>query len=404
MNRKIQKYNRQNVALQAVAGSIMTKTSLFFRMLSAVIGLFFLCTGGGRAGAEPPIRVAIVGLVHGHVKGFLTALPGNQAATLVAIVEPQEALAKDYAAKYRLDAQLFYIDLEKMLVEQHPDAVLVYTTIADHRKVIEIAARHGVSSMVEKPLATTLEDALAIRAVARNSGTRERPVHVLVNYETTWYASNHQVIAQAAAGKLGDLRKVVVHDGHEGPKEIGVGPEWLPWLTDPAQNGAGALFDFGCYGADLMTVLMHGQPPVSVTAVTQTDKPEIYPRVDDDATVILRYAKAQAVLMPSWNWSFARKDMEVYGNAGYAITVGANRVRVRYRGDKAEPDTPLTAPPLAGAQRDSLGYLAAVLRGHLQSDGDLSSLETNVVVMQILDAALRSAQSGKTITLAPLPN
>ena len=157
--------------------------------------------------------------------------------------------------------------------------------------------------MVEKPLATTLEDALAIRAVARNSGTRERPVHVLVNYETTWYASNHEVIAQAAAGKLGDLRKVVVHDGHEGPKEIGVGPEWLPWLTDPAQNGAGALFDFGCYGADLMTVLMHSQAPVSVTAVTQTDKPEIYPRVDDDATVILRYAKAQAVLMPSWNWS-----------------------------------------------------------------------------------------------------
>jgi predicted dehydrogenase len=202
--------------------------------------------------------VAIVGLVHGHVKGFLAALPGNQAATLVAIVEPQEVLAKDYAATYRLDAKLFYTDLEKMLLEQHPDAVLVYTTIADHRKVIEMAARQGVSSMVEKPLAITLEDALAIRAVARDSDSRERHVQVLVNYETTWYASNQEVIAQAAAGKLGELRKVVVHDGHEGPKEIGVGPEWLPWLTDPAQNGAGALFDFGCYGADLMTVLMHG--------------------------------------------------------------------------------------------------------------------------------------------------
>jgi glucose-fructose oxidoreductase len=381
----------------------VTKILLSIRMLSAVVGTLFLLAAADRVGAEPPIRVAIVGLVHGHVKGFLSALPGNQAATLVAIVEPQEALAKEYAAKYHLDAKLFYTDLEKMLVEQHPDAVLVYTTIADHRKVIEAAARHGVSSMVEKPLATTLEDALAIRAVARDASQRERRVHVLVNYETTWYASNKEVIAQAAAGKLGELRKVVVHDGHEGPKEIGVGPEWLPWLTDPAQNGAGALFDFGCYGADLMTVLMHGQPPVSVTAVTQTDKPEIYPRVDDDATVILRYPKAQAVLMPSWNWSFARKDMEVYGNAGYAITVGADKVRLRYRADKAEPDTPLTAPPLAGAQRDSLSYLAAVLRGHVQPDGDLSSLETNVIVMQILDAALRSSQSGKTITLTPLP-
>src|ERR1700675_1178135 len=172
----------------------MTNTILPIRLLCVVIGSFFLLAVPRHAAAEPPIRVAIVGLVHGHVKGFLAALPGNQAATLVAIVEPQEALAKDYAAKYHLDAKLFYTDLEKMLVEQHPDAVLVYTTIADHRKVIEAAARHGVSSMVEKPLATTLEDALAIRAVARNSGTRERPVQVLVNYETTWYASNHEVL------------------------------------------------------------------------------------------------------------------------------------------------------------------------------------------------------------------
>jgi glucose-fructose oxidoreductase len=380
-------------------------TNRFHRIpvLCVLVGTFFAFAVPQSDAAEPPVRVAIVGLVHGHVKGFLAALPGNQAATLVAIVEPQDALAKDYAAKYHLDSKLFYTDLETMLLEKHPDAVLVYTTIAGHRRVIEIAARHGVSSMVEKPLATTLDDALAIRTVARNSGTSERPVRVLVNYETTWYASNQEVITQAAAGKLGELRKVVVHDGHEGPKEIGVGPEWLPWLTDPAQNGAGALFDFGCYGADLMTVLMHGQPPVSVTAVTQTDKPEIYPHVDDDATVILRYPKAQAVLMPSWNWSFARKDMEVYGSAGYAITVGADRVRVRYRGDKSEPDRPLTAPPLAGAQRDSLSYLAAVLHGQVQSNGDLSSLETNVVVMQILDAAVRSAQTGKTIMLRSLP-
>src|ERR1700720_1565304 len=183
----------------------MAKTFLTIRVLCLVVGPFFLVMAPVRAEIDPPIRVAIVGLVHGHVKGFLAALPGNQAATLVAIVEPQEALAKDYAAKYRLDAKLFYTDLEKMLAEQHPDAVLVYTTIADHRKVIEVAARHGVSSMVEKPLATTLEDALAIRAVARvpGSGSRERRVQVLVNYETTWYASNQEALAQAAAGKLG---------------------------------------------------------------------------------------------------------------------------------------------------------------------------------------------------------
>ncbi len=343
-----------------------------------------------------PIRVAIVGLVHGHVKGFLSALPKNSSAHLVAIVEPDRALAEQYASKYHLDSKLFYTDTERMLKEQKPDAVLVYTTIRDHRKVIELAARHGVSSMVEKPLSTTLDDAIAIRAAAR-----EHHVQVLVNYETTWYSSNQEALQEADGGKLGAIRKVVVHDGHEGPKEIGVGPEWLPWLTDPAQNGAGALFDFGCYGADLLTVMMHGDAPLSVTAVVQTDKPDIYPHVDDDATVILRYPKAQAVLMPSWDWSFSRKDMEVYGVGGYAITVGPDHLRVRYHGENAESQIP--APPLPANRQNSLDYLAAVLHGEIKPDGDLSALDTNMVVMQILAAARQSAQTGRTVDLQPLP-
>ena len=345
---------------------------------------------------EKPVRVAIVGLVHGHVKGFLHALPRNQSATLVAIVEPQTALAQKYASDYHLNSKLFYTDLERMLTEQHPDAVLVYTTIQDHRKIIEAAAQHRISSMVEKPLCTTMEDAIAIRDIAR-----KQHVQVLVNYETTWYASNHEALTEVSGGKLGEVRKVVVHDGHEGPKEIGVGPEWLPWLTDPVQNGAGALFDFGCYGADLMTVMMHGQAPGSVTAVTQSDKPDIYPRVDDDATLILRYPKTQAVLMPSWNWSFARKDMEVYGTGGYAITVGPDRLRVRYKGQPA--DALVAAPALERDESDSLGYLASVLHGKIKPEGDLSSLQTNVVVMQILTAGRESAQSGRTVALTALP-
>lgn len=360
--------------------------------------LLLLCLCGVvRAQSTPlPVRVAIVGLVHGHVRGFLSALPGNTDAQLVAIVEPNKQLAAQYAAAYKLPQTLFYTDLEAMLNQQHPDAVLVYTTIADHRRVIEAAARHHVSSMVEKPLSTTMEDAVAIRAAARSAR-----VQVLVNYETTWYASNHDVLGAVAEGRLGTIRKVVVHDGHEGPKEIGVGPEWLPWLTDPAQNGAGALFDFGCYGADLMTVMMHGSAPLSVTAVTQTDKPDIYPQVDDDATVILRYPGAQAVLMPSWNWSFARKDMEVYGTTGSMVTVGANDVLTRLKGESMATERP--APGLPSDESNSLSYLAAVLHGQVQAKGDLSALDTNMVVMQILDAARTSARTGKTVTLQQLP-
>ena len=188
---------------------------------------------------------------------------------------------------------------------------------------------------------------------------RRRQDSRLVNYETSWYRSNHAAYDLAHEGDLGDVRKVVIHDGHNGPKEIGVEPEFLAWLTDPKLNGGGALFDFGCYGADLMTFLMDGQRPQTVTAVTQTFKPEIYSRVDDEATIILTYPKAQAIVQASWNWPFGRKDMEVYGQTGYAITVQANDIRVRRGGENAEQQ--IAAKPVAAPYDNSISYSRAVV-------------------------------------------
>jgi predicted dehydrogenase len=201
-------------------------------------------------------------------------------------------------------------------------------------------------------------------------------------------------------GRLGDVRRVVFHDGHQGPKEIGVPPEFLTWLTDPAQNGAGALYDFGCYGVDLTTWLMHGQTPLTVTAITNHDKPEIYPRVDDDATIVLQYPHAQAVIQASWNWPFSRKDMEVYGATGYAVTVGADQLRLRHEHDHDEQL--VSAPHLEAVESNSLDYLAAILSGKIRDQGDLSALDTNIVVMQILDAARTSAREGRTVHLEKL--
>jgi glucose-fructose oxidoreductase len=343
-----------------------------------------------------PVRVAIVGLVHGHVAGFLPQLPKHPEIQLVGVEEPDTTLAGKYQSKYHLDPKIFYTNISTMLERTHPQAILVYTAISDHRHAIEVAAAHGVDVMVEKPLATSLADALAIRQTAR-----AHHIQVLVNYETTWYASNHQVYELLQQGKLGELRKVIVRDGHQGPKEIGVGPEFLSWLTDPRKNGAGALFDFGCYGVDLMTWMMHGETPQSVTAVTQTDKPNLYPHVDDDATIILRYPKAQAVIMASWNWTFDIKDMEVYGTKGTAFTQKSDHLLVRYA--QNQPASLVASPAIAPPNDSSVHYLEAVLAGKLTPKGDPTALDTNVIVMQILDAARESARTGKTITLKPLP-
>jgi glucose-fructose oxidoreductase len=340
---------------------------------------------------ETPLRVALAGLVHGHAFGFFDQFQHRADLQVVGIAEADRQLTAQLAKRYGLAPTVFYSDLDEMLKATHPQAVLAYTSTFDHRRVVEICAHYGIPVMMEKPLAVSMEDARAIEKAAR-----EGKIQVLVNYETTWYRSNQAAYDLVHENALGEIRKVVVHDGHEGPKEIGVGPEFLAWLTDPKLNGAGALFDFGCYGTDLATWLMGGRRPDSVTAVTQQIKPDVYPHVEDEATVILTYPKAQAIIQASWNWPFSRKDMEVYGQKGYAITVGRDELRVRL----PEKEEKLTeAKPLSASNEDSVSYLRAVVLGGLKPVG-LSSLETNVIVTEILDAARRSAATGKTVLLS----
>jgi len=365
------------------------------RVAMAALVALFVSVPSILAADTPPLRVAIAGLVHGHAGGFFSQALPRKDIQIVGIAEPDRAIFDSYAKKFKLDSSLYHADLDELIRSLHPQAVLGYTSTFDHRRVVETCAKYNVPVMMEKPLATTYEDAQAIAAAALKA-----KIAVLVNYETSWYSSNRAAYELLHSGAIGELRKVVVHDGHQGPKEIGVEAEFFAWLSDPKLNGGGALFDFGCYGADLMTYLMDGARPLTVTAVTQTIKPDIYPRVDDEATIVLTYPKAQAILQASWNWPYSRKDMEVYGRTGAVQTIANNDIAVRLPREKQA--TSKTASPIPAPYNDSLTYLRAVLLDGAKVDA-YSSLETNVIVTEILDAARRSAATGQTVKLPREP-
>jgi predicted dehydrogenase len=344
------------------------------------------------AGAPPPLRLAIAGLTHGHVEGFLRGIGRRGDVELVGVFDPDPALHRGYAERHRLAASLFSADLGEMLDRAKPEAVAAFTNTYDHAAVVEACARRGIHVMVEKPLAVSLEQARAIRAAAERGG-----VHVIVNYETTWYRSHGALWKLVKEERFaGEIRKLVALDGHSGPKEIGVQPEFLAWLNDPVKNGAGALFDFGCYGANLMTWLMDGQRPLAVTALVQRFKPQVYPKVDDEATILVEYPRAQGIIEASWNWPFSRKDLEVYGEKGYAHAQGGNRLRVRRPGQREEET--VVPGELPADEQGSVSYLTAIVRGRRKPSG-LSSLENNLVVTEILEAARESAAQGRRVEL-----
>src|SRR5690606_20904652 len=110
-----------------------------------------------------------------------------------------------------------------------PEAVLGFGSGYSHLSVVEACAPRGIHVMVEKPMATTLAQALRMDSLAAKYN-----IKLLTNYETSWYpsvAKTFQLVHDSAYA--GTIRKVVIHDGHQGPKEIGCSPEFLAWLTDP---------------------------------------------------------------------------------------------------------------------------------------------------------------------------
>jgi scyllo-inositol 2-dehydrogenase (NADP+) len=344
-----------------------------------------------------PTRIGVVGLVHTHVHGIFRKAykePGQQDVEIVGIAEPDRTLAERYAKQYGFPMSLVYPTVEAMLDATKPEGVTDFGKIINHLQTVKMAAPRGIHVMVEKPLAVSLDHARQMAKLAE-----KHKIQLLTNYETTWYGSNHRAYRMVFDDKaIGDIRKMVIHDGHQGPKEIGVTPEFLSWLTDPVENGAGALFDFGCYGANLATWLMQGQRPTSVMAVTQQIKPDIYPNVDDEGTIIVTYPTAQAVIQASWNWPYSRKDLEIYGKTGSILALDKARMQVRLA--EKEPTKLMEATQADAPATDPYAYFGRVVRGEEKVIDNLSSLPNNLVVMEILEAARTSAKTGKKVVIS----
>lgn len=325
-----------------------------------------------------PLRIGVVGLVHGHVEGLLWQATQRKDIVIVGVFEPDRALFDRMAAKYKLDASVYHASIEAMLDAGRPEAVSVMSSIRDHLAAVEACAPRGVHMLIEKPLAFSAADARRMEELSRVHGTL-----VLTNFETSWYASVREAKRLVDDGTRAPIRKMIFRHGHKGPKEIGCSPEFLAWLTDPVQNGGGAIVDFGCYGAVLSTWLMNGERPTKIVASRATLKPSVYPNVDDDATIVLTYPTATAIIQASWAWTHDNKEMDVHTERGSIHAGKWDELSVRDENSAAKQIEPT---PNANHMRDEWVYLKAVSRGQCEVD-PLSSLEYNVIVAEILDAA-----------------
>jgi predicted dehydrogenase len=340
----------------------------------------------------PPLRVLLAGLAHGHAGGFFRQFDPS-VMTLVGVWERDDSIWEKYLKQPKLAGVPRYTDLAAAVAQSGAEAAWAFSDTRDHLAIVRAAAPRGLAVIVEKPLAISWAAAAEMAALAARHHSL-----VLTNYETSWYPSFAEARALLGAdGALGPLRQIYVQAGHAGPVKINVGPEFLAWLRDPARAGGGALFDFGCYGANLATWWLDNRAPVSVSAHTSSFDQVNYPDCDDHAVIQLVYPDVQVTVVGSWHWPFARKDAALYGERGFVVTTDERNYSLR-TGKLTAPEPRVATVP----RREPLRWLAATVRAGRDPVDDPASLANNLVTMRILEAARRSAAEGREVRLAEL--
>ncbi len=333
-------------------------------------------------------RLGVAGLSHDHLWGELKRWEqmGNVAIVAGGDDEPQllEQLRREHGVS-RL-----YNSWQEMIEKEDLDLVQAAGGNSEGADIVEAVAARGLHVVSEKPMAATLAQAERMLAAAQKAGTR-----LLINWPTAWSAGWQELERRVLAGEIGQVHYTRYRSAHSGPIAIGCSPSFVRDLTDPQINGAGALMDYCCYGADLAARLLG--LPQTVTGLRGFFGTEpAYAASDDNALIIAQYPHAFGVCEASWTQpvDYAGTNPVVYGSEG-SIGLYHGKVLIQRPGKPEEIlDPPTTRPPYRSAPE----YLLSCLQAGRPIEG-FCSPEVSRDAQMILEAGLRAADTGRTQTL-----
>ena len=274
-----------------------------------------------------------------------------------------------------------------MLDKVKPDIVWAFVENNRHLEIAEACAPRHINVIFEKPLAATHAQAVRIQKLARQYN-----VQVMSNYQMAWWPANYVARKRAESGELGQIYRLHGIVGHGGPGSQGARNKYFfDWLTDPVKNGAGALMDFGCYNA-LWSLWYLGRPE-TVYATVNHLRPDVFPKVEDNADLVLSYPKAAGIFEASWDLPKSYQDLEVFGLKGsvYMQHSGVDQ----QTGNKKES---IALTPLPPNEAEPIAFMVDHLRSKKPIEG-LTAIDINVQVIEIIDAAKESVKTGKAVRL-----
>ncbi|MCB9532489.1 MAG: Gfo/Idh/MocA family oxidoreductase [Myxococcales bacterium] len=328
------------------------------------------------------LRFAIAGygyIAHYHARAVVAA-----GGTVTAVLGRDPDKAAAFAQQH--GGAAVFTSLDRLLAADVADALVVATPNSLHAPSTIAALRAGLHVLVEKPMALDGTQARQMAAAA-TAADRQLLVGHMWRYDP-------QAIAIRDAVQAGEIGQVVKTKGY------GIHVAWGPggWFVDPQLAGGGALVDMGVHAIDTARFLLGDPRPVSVYARLSTRFGSY--AVDDLGVIVIEWEGGVTSVIESGWWNphmdGPEASTQLFGTQGYARLFPNE---LRRTGDDPNTNRAAQFPPRA--EHCAQEIYDAQLEGFVESIRTgvppLASTDVGTVVMDICDAAYRSAASNEVV-------
>jgi predicted dehydrogenase len=322
------------------------------------------------------VKIAIAGA--GYIANIhAQAIRNQKDAELVAVVEKFSNKAAAFSKKFGLERH--YETVEEMLKAGGVDALIIGTPNALHAPQALAALKAGVAVMVEKPMAMNGSEAAKMLAASQKSGAALMVAHC-------WRFDPDVLWLKKQSAKLGQILRT---------KGYGVHVHWGPsgWFTQKMLAGGGAMADMGIHALDTARFLLGDPQPVSVYAKIGTYYKDF--DVDDTGTLLVNWDNGAASYIESGWWQPHADGPEactqLYGVKGFGqlfptkLELGKRTVDSGFAFPRPEHC------PQSMYDTQMAYFLKCIKTNQTPIPGGAEGL----INMKIVDAAYKSAQSGK---------
>ena len=353
------------------------------------------------------LKVAGLNFDHMHMGDLLRQCAEHPDVEIAGICDENPARMQSAIENFHLPLERVFVDPERCLEATAPDFVILCPATARHAQYVELAARHRVHLLVEKPFAATLAEADRMIAAARKARRL-----LAINWPLRWYPSHVTAHRLLREGRIGALQEVHYYDGNRGPLWHAAGKiETTPtaamkrksWFYRRAAGG-GSLLDYLGYGTTLGTWYHDGRKPLEVTAVTDRSHGL---EVDEHSVVVARYACGLSKFETRWGtftdpWTHQPQPKCGFVLKGEDGTISsydyAPAIRVQTRTHPAGEDIPVDRiePPF----QNPIQYFVHCIAAGRPIEGPLAPKIARIG-QQIVDTAVLSARLHRTVKLLP---